>query len=284
MKKFLIAITLLLFLTSVAAHAQWRSKTHDVYNALQNTLDIKIDGELDDAEGWEGVFDTVKGTNGEPFCGVKNDTDGAGAEKAFESHGGGDWKGADDHETCFAIVWEPDAVYIGLSVTDDEHQNGGGQWNGDSLQLAFEPTGKRDGGLTLFLYNVALGNDAKNMLPVHNETTNGGPGLVAGEDVAITRNENEKETYYEIAITPEDLGLNSQFKEGYEFGIGICVNDGDKAAGQEGQKGWSGWYPRAVVHGKNSENTGLVILTDEVLAVEPSNKLTTTWGKLKSTQ
>ena len=34
----------------------------------------------------------------------------------------------------------------------------------------------------------------------------------------------------------------------------------------------------------NSENTGLVILTDEVLAVEPSNKLTTTWGKLKSTR
>ncbi len=281
MKKFLIAITLLLFLTSVAAHAQWRSKTHDVYNALQKPADITIDGELDDAEGWEGVFETVKGTNGEPFCGVENDA--GGPVKAFEEHGGGKWNGADDHETCFAFVWEPDAIYISLSVTDDEHQNSGGAWNGDSAQIAFEPTGKRDGGLQLFLYNVALDNNAKGLI-IHNERTNGGPGLVADEDVAIVRNENEKETYYEIAITPEDLGLNGQFKEGYEFGIGICVNDGDKAAGQGGQKGWSGWYPRSVVHGKQSENTGLVILTDEVLAVEPSNKLTATWGKLKSTR
>ncbi|MDE0316796.1 MAG: hypothetical protein OXM61_18060 [Candidatus Poribacteria bacterium] len=281
MKKFLIAITLLLFLTAIAADAQWRSKTHDVYNALEKTLDIKIDGELDDAEGWKAVFDTVKGTNGDPFCGVENE-DVGGAVKAFEPHGGGKWDGADDHETCFAFVWDADAIYIALSVTDDEHQNGGGQWNGDSLQIAFEPTGKRDGGLQLFLYNVALGNDAKNMLAVHNERTNGAPGLVAGEDVAITRNENKKETYYEIAITPEDLGLKVPFKEGYELGVGLCVNDGDKAAGQGGQKGWSGWYPHAVVHGKNSEKTGLVKLTDETLAVEPSNKLTTTWGRLKS--
>ena len=279
MKKFLIAITLLLFLTAIAADAQWRSKTHDVYNALQKTLDIKIDGELDNAEGWEAVFETVKGTNGDPFCGVEFE-DVGGAVKAFEPHGGGKWDGADDHETCFAFVWDPDAIYIALSVTDDEHQNGGAAWNGDSLQMAFEPTGKRAG--TLFLYNVALA-EAANLI-IHNERPNGAPGLVAGEDVAITRNENKKETYYEIAITPEDLGLKVPFKEGYELGVGLCVNDGDKAAGQEGQKGWSGWYPHAVVHGKNAEKTGLVKLTDETLAVEPSNKLTTTWGRLKSTQ
>ena len=277
MKKFLIAITLLLFLTAVAADAQWRSKTHDVYNALEKTLDIKIDGELDNAEGWEAVFDTVKGTDGKPFCGVEYNG------KEFEPHGGGKWDGADDHETCFAIVWEPDAIYLALSVTDDEHQNGGGAWNGDSAQLAFEPTGKRAGGLQLFLYNVALDNDAKNLI-IHNERPNGAPGFTAEEDVVIVRNENKKETYYEIKITPENIGLKVPFKEGYEFGLGICVNDGDKAAGQGGQKGWSGWYTHSIVFGKNSEHTGLVKLTDETLAVEPSNKLTTTWGRLKSTQ
>ena len=280
MKKFLITITLLLFLTSVAAQAQWRSKTHDVYNALQSEAEITIDGEFDDAEGWEGVFDTVKGTNGDPFCGVEFEGVG-GAVKVFEEHAGGKWDGADDHETCFAIVWDPDAVYIALSVTDDEHQNGGGAWNGDSLQMAFEPTGKRAG--TLFLYNIALDNNAAGLL-LHNGTTNGAPGLVAEEDFAIVRNENKKETYYEIRITPEDLGLKDPFSDGYEFGLGLCVNDGDKAAGQEGQKGWSGWYPHSVVHGKNADKTGLVKLTDETLAVEPSNKLTTTWGRLKSTR
>lgn len=282
MKKFLIAITLLLFFTSIAAHAQWRSKTHDVYNALEKTLDIKIDGELDVAEGWEAVFDTVKGTNGDPFCGVENE-DVGGAVKAFEPHGGGKWDGADDHETCFAFVWDADAIYIALSVTDDEHQNAGAAWNGDSLQLAFEPTGKRGGGLTLFLYNIALDNNKANLI-LHNERPNGTPGLVSGENFAITRDEGAKETYYEIKITPEVLGLKVPFKEGYELGVGLCVNDGDNAAGQEGQKGWSGWYPHSIVHGKHSEKTGLVKLTDETLAVEPSNKLTTTWGRLKSNQ
>jgi hypothetical protein len=281
MRNFLIAITLLLFLTSVAASAPWRSDTHDVYNALQKPADITIDGALDDDEGWEGVIETVKGTDGKTYCGVENDA--GGPVKAFEEHGVGKWNGADDHETCFAIVWDPEAIYIGLSVTDDEHQNSGGAWDGDSVQLAFEPSGKRDGGLTLFLYNVALDNNAE-VLTVHNERPNGTPGLDREEDVVIVRNENKKETYYEIKITPEVLGLKSPFSEGYEFGLGICVNDGDKAAGQDGQKGWSGWYPRAVVHGKNSENTGLVKLSDETLAVEAVNKLTTTWGKLKSTR
>ena len=43
------------------------------------------------------------------------------------------------------------------------------------------------------------------------------------------------------------------FSEGDEVGVGICVNDGDTEAGQAGQKGWDGWYPHAVVYGKNSE-------------------------------
>ena len=281
MKKFMVVIPILLLLTSVAADAQWRSKTHDVYNALQRTLDITIDGELDDKEGWEGVIDTVKGTNGDPFCEVEfagND----GKIYVFREWDGGKWNDRDDHRTCFGIVWDPDAIYLALSVTDDEHQNGGGAWNGDSAQLAFEPTGKRDGGLTLFLYNVALDNNAANLI-IHNEKTNGAPGLVAGEDVAIVRNENEKETYYEIAITPEDLGLKDPFSEGYEFGLAICVNDGDKDT--PGQKGWSGWYTDAIVNGpKTSQDTGLVVLTDETLAVEARNKLTTTWGRLKSVQ
>ncbi len=275
MKKFMVVIPILLLLTSVAADAQWRNKTHDVYNALQRTLDITIDGELNDDEGWEGVIDTVKGTNGDPFCGVEFEALD-GAVDVFEEHQTGKWDGADDHETCFAIVWDPDAIYIALSVTDDEHQNGGAAWNGDSLQMAFEPTGKRAG--TLFLYNIALAAD----LIIHNERLNGAPGFVAGEDFAITRNENEKETYYEIAITPEDLGLKDPFSEGYEFGLGLCVNDGDLGAGQNGQKGWSGWYPHSVVHGKDADKTGLVKLTDETLAVEAKNKLTTTWGRLKS--
>lgn len=281
MKKFLIAVPILLLLASLTADAQWRSDTHDEYHAFQKPADITIDGELDDEEGWAGVIETVKGTNGDPFCEVEfagND----GKIYVFREWDGGKWNGRDDHRTCFGIVWDPDAIYLALSVTDDEHQNGGGAWNGDSAQLGFEPTGKRDGGLTLFLFNIALNNNANDTI-LHNEKTHGGPGLVKGEDFAIVRNENEKETYYEIRITPEALGLNSPFKADYEFGLAICVNDGDKDT--PGQKGWSGWYTDCIVNGpKTSQDTGLVILTDETLAVEAKNKLATTWGKLKSTR
>ena len=64
MRRTMISCLILLFLMTVAAQAQWRSKTHDMYNALQKPADIKIDGNLDDKEGWEGVFETVKGTDG----------------------------------------------------------------------------------------------------------------------------------------------------------------------------------------------------------------------------
>ncbi len=264
MRKFLIVITLLFLITSITAHAQWRSDTHDVYNALKKPADITIDGELDDDEGWKGVIESVTGTNGEIFCEVEfagNDNE----IYVFREWDDGKWSGPDDHKTCFAIVWEPDAIYLALSVTDDEHQNGGGAWNGDSCQLGFEMTGERDGGLTLLLYNAALDNQGKNLI-IHNEAA-GGTGLVDGDNVAIVRNENEKKTYYEYIFTADEINKGDKFEEGFEFGLAICVNDGDSDT--PGQKGWSGWYTDCIVNGlKQSEHTGLVRLSESELAVE----------------
>ena len=272
----LIAIALLVLLASTVADAQWRSKTHDEYNALTG-IDVKIDGDLGE---WDGVLDTVKGTNGKPFCGVEYEGN------VFQEHGGGKWKGADDHETCFMIVWDSKAVYIGLIVTDDEHEHAAAAgWNGDGAQLAFEMSGKRTAGIQMFLYNIGLDDKAKDILPGALNENPGGGGIVPGDDIAVVRDEGDKKTYYELRFTAEELQVKGdKFSEGDEFGLGICVNDGDKAAGQGGQKGWSGWYTHSIVFGKNSENTGLVTLTDEVLAVEAANKLATTWGKLKTVQ
>ena len=263
-------------LASTIADAQWRSKTHDEYKALTG-LDVKIDGDLGE---WDGILDAVTGTDGKPFCGVEYE----GNE--FQEHGGGKWNGAKDHETCFMIVWDSKAVYIGLIVTDDEHEHAAAAaWNGDGAQLAFEMSGKRSAGIPMFLYNVGLDDKAKDILPGALNENPGGAGIVPGDDIAVVRNEGEKKTYYELRFTAEELqAKGKKFSAGDKFGLGICVNDGDKAAGQGGQKGWSGWYTHSIVFGKNSEKTGLVTLTNEVLAVEAANKLTTTWGKLKSSQ
>ena len=279
MKRLLFANAILLLLTGLTADAQWRSNTHDVYNALQAPADIKIDGELDDEEGWEGAIESVKGTDGKIFCEVEFAGDD-GKIYVFREWGGGKWNGRDDHRTCFAIFWDSDAIYLGIAVTDDEHEHAAAQaWNGDGAQIAVEPSGDRDPGQPLFLYNAGL-NDNATAVILGNERTNGQPGLEVDKDIAIVRNENENETYYEFRFTPDHLGLSGSFKAGYEFGLAICVNDGDK--GDSGQKGWSGWYTDCIVNGpKTSENTGLVVLSDDTLAVEAANKLATTWGKLK---
>ena len=271
--------TIALFLSTISiADAQWRNETHDVYNAPTG-IDVQIDGNLSE---WSGVLETVTGTDGTPFCGVTFEANG-GAIKAFEEYSGGIWNDADDHETCFMFTWDADALYLALSVTDDTHEHAAAAaWNGDGAQLAVEPTGKREAGLPLFLYNIGLDGAGENVI-LQNERTNGSPGLVAA-DAAIVRDEGAQKTYYEFRFPATELQIEGdKFSEGTEIGVGICINDGDTGDGQNGQKGWDGWYPHAVVYGKNSEKTGLVILSSTaVTAVEPADKLATTWGELKS--
>ena len=277
--RFTTLFTIAVFLCTIGiAQAQWRNETHDVYNAPTG-VDVEIDGDLSE---WGEIMNGVTGTDGTAFCGVEFEANG-GDIKTFEEFGGGTWSDADDHETCFMFAWDEDALYLALSVTDDTHEHAAAAaWNGDGAQLALEPTGKREAGLPLFLYNIGLDGTAENVI-LQNERTNGSPGLTA-DDAAIVRDEGAKKTYYEFRFPATEMQIEGdKLSEGTEIGVGICVNDGDTGDGQNGQKGWSGWYPHAVVYGKNSEKTGLVILSSTaVTAVEPADKLTTTWGTLKS--
>lgn len=279
MKKYvfvMITVFIALFTLNIA-DAQWRSETHDVYNAPTG-IDVVVDGNLDE---WAGIMDSVTGTDDTPFCGIDFEANGA-VVKTFEEYGGGTWSGADDHTTCFMIVWNADAVYLALSVTDDEHEHAAGAaWNGDGAQISVVPGGVRAAGEAFFLYNAALHDNGDALL--QNERTNGAPGLVSGDDFAVSRDEGAKKTYYEFRFVPAHFGLEISLTAGLEIGLGICVNDGDQAAGQNGQKGWDGWYPHAVVYGKNPEKTGLVILSsNNATPVEPADKLTTTWSTIKS--
>ena len=279
--NFMTLFTAAVFIfTTHIAEAQWRNETHDAYNAPTG-IAVQIDGDLSE---WDGIMDTVTGTDGTAFCGVLFEANG-GDIKAFEEYNGGVWNDANDHETCFMFTWDENALYLALSVTDDAHEHAAAAaWNGDGAQLAVEPTGKREAGLPLFLYNIGLDGAGENVI-LQNENTNGSPGLVA-DDAAIVRDEGAKKTYYEFRFPATELQIEGeQFSEGMELGVGICVNDGDTGDGQNGQRGWDGWYPHAVVYGKNSEKTGLVILSSTaVTAVEPADKLTTIWGTLKSSR
>ena len=78
----------------------------------------------------------------------------------FEEHGGGTWTGVDDQTVAFKIVWDTQAVYLRIIVTDDDHQNATANgWNGDAAQIIVEPTGERKPENDHFRYNFALGDD-----------------------------------------------------------------------------------------------------------------------------
>jgi hypothetical protein len=192
----------------------------------------------------------------------------------FEEWDGGKWTGPDDQTVAFMWAWNAEALYLGISVTDDYHNAPPDGWQGDAAQLALEPTGKRPKGgrANLVLYNVALG--AKGKLIVENQQA-AGKGLEAG-DVAIVRDGNK--TNYEIRFSAKNHGTMA---EGRSAGASICVNDGDEG-GQAGQKGWGGWYPHSIVFGNQSEKTGLLVLSGgKPTSVEAKGKLSTTWGDLK---
>ena len=262
----------------LALAKKWHFDSHDVYESLTG-ITVKIDADIGE---WANV---------PTFIGVQNETErnGSGPKKSFEEYAGGKWMGPSDHTVAFKMTWDPTAIYLCLIVIDDQHQNDDSGWNGDAAQLAFEPTGKRTQGLPLFLYNVALSSNGGKII-IENEQPAGGTNGLQKADVAIARDESQKKTYYEFRFTAKEMspiGM-SQFKDGMEFGMGICVNDGDnhpvsqKGFMVKGRKGWGGWFPHSIVFAKQAEKTGLVrLVPNKAIDVQANGKLVTTWGSLK---
>jgi hypothetical protein len=258
MRKGFVAISLsalaLILLSSVEA-GEWIET--DTYTAPMAS--ITIDG---DASDWAGIVPLTE----VPFRTTADEW------VVFEEYDGGVWNGPDDHTTSVAFAWEPDALYIYTLVVDDEHEHQSDSfWDGDAVQLVFADAART---AHTHLYNYAL-NDTQDGIILGNEMVSGA-GMTE-DDVAIVRDDAAGTTFYEAKFAPELLDLTG-FDVGMSIGVGVCVNDGDLDT--PGQKGWSGWGPHAAVFGKNGDKTGLVTLSPAA-AVEPTSKLTTTWGGLK---
>ena len=207
---FLTILGLVLSVFSLISYAgndlsEFRSKTHEIYKSVKTPSKISLDGKVDD---WADV---------EVFSGVEFPKED-GSMKVFENHGGDTWTGANDHTVSFKIVWDAQAVYLGII---DDHQNATASgWNGDAAQIIVEPTGNRKPENDHFRYNFALGNDRN--LTVKNEKT-AGEGL-KGDHVAIAR--EGLTTMYEIMFPSSEFGI-AKFEDGMSLRLGICVNDGN---------------------------------------------------------
>ena len=257
----------------LALAKKWHFDSYDVYESLTG-IKVKIDADIGE---W---------TNVPTFIGVQNETgiNGSGPKRSFEEYAGGKWIGPSDHTVAFKMTWDPTAIYLCLIVIDDQHQNDDSGWNGDAAQLAFEPTGKRTKGLPLSLYNAALSSNDGRII-IDNQQPAGGTAGLQKADVAIARDEDQKKTYYEFRFTAKEMspvGMK-QFKGGMEFGMGICVGDGDNnPVSQKGFKGWGGWFPHSIVFAKQAEKTGLVkLVPTKAVGVQAKGKLVTTWANLK---
>jgi len=257
MKKGFLVIALfalpLVFLGTAIA-GEWIAE--DTYTAPRAS--ITIDGDPSD---WAFI---------EPLTAIEFRT-ASDEWVVFEEYGGGIWNGPDDHTSSVAFAWDQDALYVYILVVDDEHQNSDSEWDGDAVQFVFADAART---AHTQLYNVAL-NNAQDGLIIGNESGTAG-GLLDG-DLVIVRDDGAGTTFYEVRFSPAILGL-SGLEADMGIGVGVCVNDGD--IDTPGQCGWSGWGPHAAVFGKNGDKTGLVTLS-AAAAVEPSSKLSTTWGGIK---
>ncbi len=219
----------------------------EVYTANPAPGAITLDGDLSE---WTGVpvlsdprFYIPKGSGS---------TNRANASLVlFEEYAGGTWTGPDDQTSAIQVAYDADNVYFGFVVTDDYHENSANSaWNGDSVQIMIADATQS---AEVARYNYALGGveDALGEVIVNHEL---GPG---GTEAMVARNTATKKTTYEIKMPMAALGLTS-LEFGTQFGLGMCINDGDQDT--PGQKGWGGLGVHSIVFGKTPSETALLTL------------------------
>ena len=252
MRKKILLLALLGLSFAQAAFANDIEPGKEFYTASRAGGAVTLDGVLTD---WVGVPVLA-----DPRFSIPKGSGDAGTLVLFEPYNGGTWSGPDDQTSAVQITWDPDNVYFAFVVTDDYHENAAfSPWNGDSVQLMIANATRS---AQVALYNYSLGgveNATAEVIIQHEARPPGMVDLVDTEAI-VTRNATTKKTIYEIKLPAATLGLAAPLTAGTKFGLGMAINDGDEAAGQEGQKGWGGLGAHSIVFGKTPGETALVTL------------------------
>ena len=234
--------------------------TVESYEAPEASAPPSIDGDLGE---WAGV----------PELALGGDT--------WEANGG-TWDDEDDLSMTLMIQWDAENLYVASVVKDEAHINtkdGASIWDGDCVQYMVDPTGNltdTDNVVYEFGYALAGANSDTPMLTRWLQNASA-PGNFESE-FAVVRDDGIGETVYEVCL-PKAQIAPAELVEGEVLGFGAIANDGDPGA--EGQKGWVGWGSHAIVFGKDATELQELILSGVLTAVEPTSKLTTTWGSIK---
>ena len=96
-------------------HANDIEPSKEYYNATFIPNSIVIDGSLDE---WTGVP-----VLSDPKFAIPKSSGTNGTYVLFEPYNGGTWSGPDDQTSAVQVVWDADNLYLGVTVTDDYHEN-----------------------------------------------------------------------------------------------------------------------------------------------------------------
>ena len=217
-------------------------------------INLKVDGKLNEWERAEIVaFDELKDVGG-------------GIPKASDFTGQG------------RVAWsaqDPTRIYFAVEITDDKLQDifapDNKWWEDDSVEFMFD----FDNGMVRdSLVQWTLGANGKDL-----------SAAASKENTEWVLIKDGNDYIYEVAIDPTKPRGNAQFanpgvgdkfkaKAGLTIGLSFHANDCENGK-REHQ---IGWIPGGAWDGLAY---GDLTFDDEILAVEPSGKLTLMWGALK---
>ena len=248
-----VAVAAALVFLFCAINSPIAAKRDKEYIAKQ-IRNIKIDGDLSDWERAEAVaFDELKDV-------------GAGIPKASDFTGQG------------KVAWsaqDATRIYFAVEITDDKLQDinppDAKWWEDDSVEFMFD----FDNGMVRdSLVQWTLGANGEDLSAAASKDNTEWVLIKDGNDYI-----------YEVAIDPTKPRGNPQFgnpgvgdkfkaEAGLTIGLSFHANDCE-GGGREHQIGWTpGGAWDALAYGD-------LTFDDEILDVEPSGKLTLTWGALK---
>lgn len=146
-----------------------------------------------------------------------------------------------DLSASVRLLWDASRLYVLAEVKDDkasQAQSGGGMWQGDSLQLAFDARNEGGSGYGAQVYELQIGKPDGAAPQIFKGMGFAKPGLMETGEIAVVRDEAAGATVYELSIPFSELEGFDGIAAGRAAGFSYLVNDSD-GAGREGYIEWS---------------------------------------------
>ncbi|MFC5531242.1 sugar-binding protein [Cohnella yongneupensis] len=148
---------------------------------------------------------------------------------------------ASDLSAGVRFMWDASRLYVLAVVKDDkafQPQSGGGMWQGDSLQLAFDARNEAGPGYGSQVYELQIGKPDGADPQIFKGMGFAQSGLMANGQIAVVRNETDGTTVYELSIPFSELEGFGEAATKKATGLSFLVNDSD-GSGREGYIEWS---------------------------------------------